>query len=134
MIRQSLVVLASAIAALAAAAEADPAAKQLQVFPKNLARQHLGANLFIFNPTTQAFSTTEAAAAWLDDDVSTGWAALAGKQHYLMALPEPQIVTNFALSTKSSGGTVTICGGDEPAAPGAKSWVPLVRDVPIASG
>jgi hypothetical protein len=131
MIRQSLVVLASCIAALATAAEADPAAKQLQVFPKNLARQHLGANLFIFNPTTQTFSTTEAAAAWLDDDVSTGWAALAGKQHYLMALPEPEVVTNFALSTKSSGGTVTIYGGDEPAAPGAKSWVPLVRDVSI---
>jgi len=131
MIRQSLFVLTSSIAAFAVAAEVDPAAKQLQVYPKNLARQHLGANLFIFNQGSQTYSTTEAAAAWLDDDVTTGWPALAGKQHYLMALPEPEVVTNFALSTKSTGGTVTIYGGDEPAEPGAKSWVPLVRDVSI---
>src|SRR5215213_5373015 len=123
MIRQSLVVLTSSIAALAVAAGADPAAKQLQVYPKNLARQHLGANLFMFNQSSQTYSTTDAAAAWLDDDVTTGWPALAGKQYYLMALPEPEVVTNFALSTKSTGGTVTIYGGDEPAEPGAKSWV-----------
>jgi hypothetical protein len=131
MIRQTFVVLVSSIAAIAVGAEADPAAKQLQVYPKNLARQHLGANLFIFNSTAQTFSTTEAAAAWLDDDVTTGWPALAGKQHYLMALPEPEVVTNFSLSTKATGGTVTIYGGDEPAEPGSKSWVPLVRDVAI---
>ena len=58
---------------LALAAEGDPAAKQLQVFPKNFARQHLGANLFVFNPANQTFVPTEAAAAWLDDDISTGW-------------------------------------------------------------
>ena len=85
MIRQSLLVLASSIGAFAVAAEADPSAKQLQVYPKNLARQHLGANLFIFNQGSQTYSTTEAAAAWLDDDVTTGWPALAGKQMFLRA-------------------------------------------------
>jgi hypothetical protein len=130
MIRKTFVFLVTSIA-VAVGAEVDPAAKQLQVYPKNLARQHLGANLFLFNPTSQTYSTTEAAAAWLDDDVTTGWAALAGKQHYLMALPEPEVVTNFSLSTNSTGGTVTIYGGDEPAEPGSKSWVPLVRDVAI---
>jgi hypothetical protein len=69
----------------------------------------------------------------LDDDVTTGWPALAGKQHYLMALPEPEVVTNFAISTKPTGGTITIYGGDEPAAPGAKSWVTLVRDASVES-
>ena len=38
---------------IAFAAEADQATKQLQVFPKNLARQHLGSNLFVFNPGNQ---------------------------------------------------------------------------------
>jgi len=133
MIRQSLLVLASSIGAFAVAAEADPSAKQLQVYPKNLARQHVGTNLFLFNSTSQTYATTEAAAAWLDDDITTGWPALAGKQHYMMALPEPEVVTNFALSTKSTAGTVTIYAGDEPAPPGAKSWVPLVRDAALDS-
>lgn len=128
-----IMILASSIAAVAATAGADPAAKQLQVYPKNLARQHLGANLFIYDTTTQAFKPTEAAAAWLDDDVTTGWAAMAGKQSYLLALPEPEVVSNFCISAKPAQGTVTIFGSDEPAAPGAKSWVPLVRDASLDS-
>jgi hypothetical protein len=136
MIRQSLVpiaILATSVAALAAPADADPATKQLRVYPKNLARHHVGANVFLFNATSQSYTTTEAAAAWLDDDITTGWAPLAGKQHYLLALPEPEVITNFSVSTRSAAGKVTLYGGDEPAAPGAKSWVPLVRDVPVES-
>jgi hypothetical protein len=136
MIRSSIVpitILASSIAAFAAPAEADPAAKQLQVYPKNLARQHVGANVFLYNASSQTFTTTEAAAAWLDDDVTTGWAPLAGQQHYLLALPEPEVVTNFQISGRTAQGTVTIYGGDEPAAPGAKSWVPLARNVSLES-
>jgi hypothetical protein len=134
MIRSAFVpvtILATSIAVFAAPVEADPAAKQLQVYPKNLARQHLGANVFLYNTTSQSFTTTEAAAAWLDDDVTTGWAPLAGQQHYLLALPEPEVVTNFQISGRAAQGTVTIYGGDEPAAPGAKSWVPLARDVSL---
>lgn len=134
MTRQSLapiMILASSIAAFAAGTGADPATKQLQVYPKNLARQHLGANLFIFDSASQAYKPTEAAAAWLDDDVTTGWSAMAGKQHYLLALPEPEVVSNFCLSARPAQGTVTIFGSDEPAAPGAKAWVPLVRDVSL---
>jgi hypothetical protein len=127
---KSLVSLVSAVCTtLALAAENDPAARQLQGYPKNLARQHLGANLFIFNAATQTYVPTEAAAAWLDDDVTTGWPALAGKQHYLIALPEPELLSNFSISTRPSAGTVSIYAGDEPAAPGAKSWTALRKDV-----
>lgn len=128
-----IVILASSIAAVAAAAEADPAEKQLQVYPKNIARHHIGANIFLFNPTSQSYTPTEAAAAWLDDDVNSGWAPVAGKQHYMLALPEPEVINNFALSSLGTKGTVTIYAGDEPSAPGAKSWQPVVRDIPIES-
>ena len=134
MTRQSLVplaILASSIAAFAAPTEGNSESKPLQVYPKNLARQHLGANLFLFNPSAQTYAPTEAAASWLDDDVTTGWPIMAGKQFYLLALPEPAVVTNFAVSTRPAAGTFTIYAGDEPAAPGAKAWTPLAKDVPV---
>ena len=130
----SIVSLVSAVCAtLAVAAEGDPASKQLQVFPKNFARQHLGANLFLFNPTNQTFVPTEGAAAWLDDDITTGWPVLAGKQSYLIALPEPEMISNFSVSSRPAAGTVSIYAGDEPAAPGAKSWSPLAQNLPFDS-
>jgi hypothetical protein len=120
-------------ATLAFAVDNDPAARQYQVYPKNLARQHVGSNLFVFNTTNQTYVPTEASAAWLDDDVTTGWPVLAGKQHYLLALSEPELVSNFALTARPSDGTVSIYAGDEPAAPGAKSWAPLAQNVPFDS-
>src|SRR5688572_25785042 len=117
----SLVSAATAVAAVAA--DADTA--QLQSFPKNLARQHLGANLFQYSPTTQAYTPTQAAAAWLDDDISTGWAMLSGKQYYLIAFPEAELISNFSLSARPASGTVSLYAGDEPAPPGAKSWTVL---------
>lgn len=130
----SIVSLASAVCTtLAFAADVDPAATQLQVFPKNLARQHLGANLFVFNPTNQTFVPTEAAAAWLDDDISTGWPVLAGRQSYLIALPEPEMISNFSVSSRPGAGTISLFAGDEPAAPGAKSWSVLAQNVPFDS-
>jgi hypothetical protein len=126
-----LVILASSIAAIAATPEADPATTQLQVFPKNFARHHIGSNLFIYQ--NAKYVPTESAAAWLDDDITSGSAPLTGKQHYLLALPEPEVVTNFAISAQAMQGTVTIYAGDEPQAPGAKSWQPLVREVPLES-
>ena len=130
----SIVSLVSAVCAtLAVAAEGDPAAKQLQVFPKNFARQHLGANLFVFNPASQTFVPTEAAAAWLDDDITTGWPVMAGKQSYLIALPEPEMLSNFSISSRPAAGTISIYAGDEPAAPGAKSWTPLAQNIPFDS-
>src|SRR5438132_13915133 len=83
----------------AKADSAPPAA--LQSFPKNLARQHLGANLLVYNPSTQNYVPTEAAAAWLDDDVATGWPAQSGHQYYLLTLPEPQLINNFCISMRS---------------------------------
>src|SRR4051812_13797488 len=95
-----LVSLASiACTALSVAAESDPSA-QFQGFPKNLARQHLGANLLQYNNTTHMFTPTQAAAAWLDDDVTTSWPFMAEKQYYLLTLPRPELVTNFAVSTR----------------------------------
>lgn len=134
MTRHSLVpiaILASSLAVFAAPPPAELAAKPLQAYPKNLARQHVGANLFIFNATTQSFTPTEAAAAWLDDDVTTGWPIMAGKQHYLLALPEPEVMTNFAISTRATAGTMTLFAADEPALPGARSWAPLAKEIAL---
>lgn len=118
--------------AFSAPKDADAANKQLEIYPKNLARQHAGTNLFIFNPTNQNYVPTEASAAWLDDDVATGWPPLPGKNYYLLSLSEPQLLSNFALSTKPGAtGTVTISAGDEPASPSSKSWKVLAKDLSI---
>ncbi|MDR3404672.1 MAG: hypothetical protein P4L99_19370 [Chthoniobacter sp.] len=130
----SLVLFASAVCtSLVFAADNDPAARQLQVYPKNLARQHVGSNLFLYNPSNQTYVPTEASAAWLDDDVTTGWPVLAGKQHYLIALAEPELVSNFSVSAKPSDGTVSLYAGDEPGAPGAHSWTPLAQNIAFNS-
>ncbi|MEA3189121.1 MAG: hypothetical protein QOD99_2951, partial [Chthoniobacter sp.] len=117
----------------AASDEVDSASKALQVYPKNLARQHLGANLLVFDPAKQGYVPAEAAAAWLDDDVATGWSAPAGVQHYLVSLPEPQLLSNFCVSARSAKGTVTLYAGDEASAPSAKSWTLLAKDVSLES-
>jgi len=130
----SFALLAStACATLAFAVENDPAARQYQVYPKNLARQHVGSNLFVFNTTNKTYVPTEASAAWLDDDITTGWPVLAGKQHYLLALSEPELVSNFSVSARPSEGNISIYAGDEPAAPGARSWAALAQAVPFNS-
>jgi len=132
-------ILAAGLALATAAAQADnvtPSATQggpAVTAPKNLARQHLGANLLIYTPASQTYAPTEAAAAWLDDDIATGWPALTGKQDYLLALPEPELVNNFFISGRSATGTVTLYAGDEAAAPGAASWTVLEKDVPVES-
>jgi len=132
-------ILAASLALATAAAQADPTDPSATqgtpavTAPKNLARQHLGANLLIYTPSDQTYAPTEAAAAWLDDDIATGWPALTGKQDYLVALPEPELINNFAISAKSATGTVTLYAGDEAAPPGAASWTLLEKDVPIAS-
>jgi hypothetical protein len=118
-------------AAFGLAAGDGPLRETLKVYPKNLARQHLGTNLFLFNPTSQAYQPTEAAAAWLDDDVTTGWPVMAGKQHYLLTLAEPVLLSNLAVSTRPTAGTVTLYAGDEPAAPGAKSWTVVAKGIPL---
>lgn len=128
----SLILLTSTAVALAASG-GDSAPKELQVFPKNLARQHVGSNLFLFNQTNHKFQPTEASAAWLDDDVTTGWPIMAGQQHYLLTLAEPTLLTNVALSTRPTAGTVTLYVGDEPAAPGAKSWSVVAKGVSLES-
>jgi len=130
----SFVLLATAVCtSLALAADPDPVTRQLQVYPKNLARQHVGSNLFLYNPTNQTYVPSEASAAWLDDDVTTGWPVLAGKQHYLIALAEPELVSNFSVSAKASDGTISLYAGDEPGAPGAKSWTPLAENIAFNS-
>jgi hypothetical protein len=124
--------IATACSAVAlAVTPSTPTEGQLLGFPKNIARQHYATTLSIYSATTQKYGATEAAAAWLDDDVATGWPALAGKQHYILQFAEPQIVTNFELSAKSTKGTVSIFAGDKEAAPGDQSWTLVARDVPI---
>lgn len=128
------VLFASAVCtSLVFAADKDPASRQLQVYPKNLARQHVGSNLFLYNPSNQTYAPTEASAAWLDDDITTGWPILAGKQYYLIALSEPELVSNFSVSAKPADGTVSLYAGDEPGAPGARSWTPLAQNVAFNS-
>ncbi|HYR57299.1 MAG TPA: hypothetical protein VEO95_01670 [Chthoniobacteraceae bacterium] len=120
-----------AITSFAFAAEDD--SKQLQAYPKNLARQHLGSNLFLFNPTNQTYVPTEAAAAWLDDDATTGWPIMAGKQNYLLVLSEPELLTSFSISARPATGTISLFAGDEPTAPGSPAWKTLAKDVPFES-
>lgn len=128
-----------ATAAAQAADTVDPSGAQAasaastESMPKNLARQHLGANLLIYTPADQTYAPTEAAAAWLDDDIATGWPALTGKQDYLLALPQPELVNNFMISERNAAGTVTLYAGDEAAPPGAKSWTLLEKDTPVES-
>ncbi len=132
-------ILAASLALATAAAQADTTDSSSTqgapavTAPKNLARQHLGANLLIYTPASQTYAPTEAAAAWLDDDIATGWPALTGKQDYLVALPEPELINNFSISAKSATGTVTLYAGDEAAPPGSASWTVLEKDVPIAA-
>src|SRR3569833_4125174 len=102
---------AAACSSLALAADPDPVTRQLQVYPKNLARQHVGSNLFLYNASNQTYVPTEASAAWLDDDVTTGWPVLAGKQHYLIALSEPELISNFSVSAKTADGTISLYAG-----------------------
>ncbi len=130
--KTTLLVLTASVACatLALAAEADPSA-QFQAYPKNLARQHLGTNLMQFNQTTHMFTPTQAAAAWLDDDITTGWPLMAEKQYYLLSLAKPELITNFALSAKAASGTISLYGSETAAAPGAPSWTPLLKDASI---
>jgi hypothetical protein len=116
-------------ASSAFAADAATDSTRLQGFPKNLARQHLGSNLFVFNASNQSYVPTEAAAAWLDDDPTTGWPVMAGKQSYLLVLSEPEMLTGFAVEARPANGTISLFAGDEPTAPGSASWKTLARDV-----
>ncbi len=125
--------IVSTVALSAASFGAPKDAAQLQIYPKNLARQHLGANLFHYSGATQSYSPTEAAAAWLDDDITTGWPLLAGKQYYLLVLPESELITNFCLSARPATGTVSLYTGSEPATPDAKSWSPLSKNIAFES-
>ncbi len=127
----SLVALTCSGAAFAAPSDSDNASRQLQIFPKNLARQHLGTNLRHFDSASKEYTATEAAAAWLDDDVTTRYPMLPGKQDYLVVLSEPQLLTNFCVSAAPATGTVTLYAGDSPAAPGAISWSVIAKDVPF---
>jgi hypothetical protein len=127
------ILLSAAAGAQAAPSNSDPTSQSPQAFPKNLARQHLGANLLMYNADKQTYVSTEAAAAWLDDDVATGWPAAAGHQYYMVELPEPNLINNFCISARSNGGTVSIYAGDEAAPPTAKSWYTLAKDAPIES-
>jgi len=129
-----LLMFSMALALHAADSGDADSSKALQIYPKNLARQNVGTNLFVFNPNNQNYVPTEAAAAWLDDDIATGWPPLPGKNDYLLSFSEPQLLTNFAISTKQGAtGTVSIYAGDEPAPPAAKSWNLLAKDVSIDS-
>ena len=125
--------LSIACTSLAVAADLEQGTKQLQVFPKNLARQHLGSNLFLFNASNQTYVPTEAAAAWLDDDATTGWPVMAGKQSYLLVLSEPEVLANFCVSARPATGTISLFAGDEPTAPGSSSWKALAKNVPFES-
>jgi hypothetical protein len=125
----TLALLAAMSAALLALEPAQPA---VQSVPKNLARQHSMANLLIFDKTTQRFVSAEAAAAWLDDDVTTGFAAAAGKQHYLLQFANSEPLTSFSISGAAPTGTVNLYVGDTPSTPGDISWSLAAKNVSLA--
>jgi hypothetical protein len=103
----------------------------LEGYRKNLARHHLGATLLAFNPARGSYDPTEAAAAWLDDDVATGWPAAPGKAHYLVALAEPSLAVSFAISARGTSGTLSLYASDEALPPGDPGWVSLAKGVGI---
>ncbi|HWB61210.1 MAG TPA: hypothetical protein VG733_17140 [Chthoniobacteraceae bacterium] len=124
-------ILSSAIA-FAATPEGSTVDKQLQIYPKNLARQGVGTNVFAYDAAKATYVPTQAAAAWLDDDVVTGWPPAPGKSYYLVSLAQAQLVTNFAISAKAgSAGTVSLYASDTLAPPDAKGWAPLIKDINI---
>ncbi|MCW2573742.1 MAG: hypothetical protein JWO88_3800 [Frankiales bacterium] len=126
-----LVSIASIACAAASLAAEGEDSTQFQVYPKNLARQHLGTNLLQYNTTTHMFTPTQAAAAWLDDDVTTGWPLMAEKQYYLVTLQRAELLTNFSLSMRPSTGTISIYASNTAEAPGSKAWQPLLKDAPL---
>ncbi len=129
-----LTAIATACSSMVFAAPPETSAGNIfQGYPKNIARQHYTTTLSVYDAAKQRYAATEAAAAWLDDDVATGWPALPGKQNYLLQFAEPQLVTNLELSTKAPSGTISIYTGDHDAAPGDKSWTLVAKDVPVES-
>ncbi len=133
MIKPILVTaIATACTTLVLAAPPEKSAgSAVQGYLKNIARQHYTTTLSVFDANAQRYVSTEAAAAWLDDDIATGWPALAGKQNYLLQFAEPQLISNFELSTKTPSGTVSLYAGDRDAAPGDKAWTLIAKDVPV---
>jgi hypothetical protein len=125
----ALLAASSAVLLAAPATGTSP----LSAAPKNLARQHYGANLSRYDAATQRYVATEAAAAWLDDDVATGVSPLIGKQHYLLQLNDSHLLTNFALSTRGAKGTISLYTADEAAAPGDQAWKLAAKDISVAS-
>jgi hypothetical protein len=130
-----VILTAASILFTAVVADAMPnedSRKQLEQYPKNMARQHVGTNLFAFDTEKLSYEPAKAAAAWLDDDISTGWPPMAGKNYYLLALPEAELITNFTISANSSVGKINLYAGDEIALPDSGSWSPVARDLDIS--
>jgi len=125
--------LSLTLSAAVSAAPLEASTGQFQIYPKNLARHHMGSNVFIFNGANQTFVPTEAAAAWLDDDIATGWPATTGQQYYLISMAQADLITNFQISARGTNGTISLYAGDEPAPPTSKSWTPLAKDLDIES-
>lgn len=127
-------ILASLSLVVGLTAFADQQADSLLVnFPKNFARQHLGTNLFLFSSATKTYVPTQAAAAWLDDDISTGCPAEPGQQFYLLSLRSPKLLKNLSASFQGASGSLSLYAGDEAAVPGSKSWTALAKDIPVES-
>lgn len=106
---------------------------KLQIYPKNLARHHMGANVFEYNEANHTYVPASIAATWMDDDIATGAAPETGRKYYLITLGEPQTVENFEISAGRLEGTFSVYTADEPAAPGTPAWKPLVSKKPIDS-
>lgn len=115
------------LTSIASAADAG-----LNVYPKNLARHHMGTNLMVFNDATQSWAPTDMAGPLLDDDITTGAPAPTGHRYYLLALAEPQLVTNFSISTEGGMGSVNLYASDEPAIPTSTAWKALAKDVKLS--
>ena len=50
----------------------------------------------------------------------------------MLALPQPELLTNFQLSAQAANGSISLYASDEVAVPGSKAWAPLVKSVPVA--
>lgn len=122
-------ILATACASVLVGANPAPSASQLLGIEKNIARQHLATNVLIFDAASSRYIATEAAATWLDDDITTAWAPLAGKQHYLVQFAQPQLIHNFEISGREVPGKITLYTGDSAAAPGDGAWASVATGI-----
>jgi hypothetical protein len=122
------------LGSLACAAYAESnSIQELRATTKNLARHHNLAGLRWFDAARSEYVAALGAAAWLDDDIASGFPLLPGQQFYLLSLSEPAFVNALGFSAKEMEGTVSVWVGDDVREPGNPAWSPVLKGASFAT-